>query len=179
MNPTATKFFNALPSIKDWIDQTLQAHATGAIPVSTVASQLQQYFPSELFSRARVVVVPRVPFPNLSEMGLTELKELETLDLHGVTYIDTFFVKKGMERKPLFFHEMVHVVQWERLGVDRFLMAYGLGIVQNGYANSEVERMAYRAQEMYEADAVPTNLTDLIEQHADAIWGAVQQLLEA
>ena len=29
-------------------------------------------------------------------------------------------------------HELVHVVQWDRLGVDRFLLAYGIGLVQSG-----------------------------------------------
>jgi hypothetical protein len=33
----------------------------------------------------------------------------------------------------LHFHELVHVIQWARRGVERFLQTYGIGFAQFGY----------------------------------------------
>jgi hypothetical protein len=45
--------------------------------------------------------------------GLTEFASLERRAFDGITFRNTFFVVKGRESEALYFHELVHVVQWE------------------------------------------------------------------
>lgn len=58
MNPIVTKVRAVLPSVKNWIDQTLQAHANAASSVSSSGyARLRNHYPDPLLARARVVVV--------------------------------------------------------------------------------------------------------------------------
>jgi hypothetical protein len=97
----------------------------------------------------------------------------------GITYKDTFFLQQGQNSESLHFHELIHVVQWERLGVDNFLLAYGVGLVQFGYKNSPLEQMAYSLQQAFDNDTLPGDLISFIERSTDAIWADVAPVLTA
>lgn len=173
MNPLVAKLRAALPGVKKWIDQTLQDHANAARQVShSPFPRLQEHYPQDLLSRARVVVVARVPFPPLSRLGLPEFRSMEEMLLDGVTYKDTFFVCAAQQSDSLYFHELVHVVQWDRLGVDKFLLAYGVGLIQHEYEKSPLEQMAYELQERFDQSRVPHNLVETINQQTDVVWRA-------
>jgi hypothetical protein len=73
----------------------------------------------------------------------------------------------------------VHVVQWSRLGVDKFLLSYGLGLLQFGYEQSPAEQMAYSLQQLFERGSVPNDLVHIIESGADGVWKQVEQLVRA
>ena len=75
------------------------------------------------------------------------------------------------------FHELVHVVQWARLGVDNFLLAYGVGLLQFGYQESPLERMAYSLQHDFERGAPAQDLVLIIEAETDAVWSQVAPLV--
>jgi len=180
MNPIATRLQAVLPAIKDWIDQALEAHARDATPVlNSPFIRLQDHYPDMLLARTRVVVVPRVPFPPVSQLGLPEFRAMETMLMDGVTYKDTFFVRAGSQRDSLYFHELVHVVQWDRLGVDNFLYAYAIGLMQHGYQQSPLEQMAFQLQARFDQQRVPENLVEFIHQETDGVWDAAGRLLQA
>ena len=121
----------ALPGIRQWIDEFLNDHAERARAVSTLGfTRLSTCFPQELLERAKVVTVPRVPFPPVDRFGLPELAPVQQMSFAGITFKDTLFLQDGQTSESLHFHELVHVVQWARLGVDNFLLAYGIGLVQ-------------------------------------------------
>ena len=182
MNPLGliSKFQSTLPIVREWIEKTLDEHQNHAIPVINLPfplPRLKKVFPSELLSRAKAVVVTgKVPFPPLSSMGLPELAEMENMDMDGITYKDTFFVSHLQKTESLHFHEMIHIVQWARLGVENFLLAYGAGLMQFGYENSPLEKMAYSLQASFDGGALPPNLIELIQHRTDAIWNSVAPL---
>jgi hypothetical protein len=120
------KFSSALPEVRKWIEDVLEERKEQAIPVINLAfPKLQKVFPLDLLKKAKVVVVTgKVPFPPLSRMGLPELEQMENMSMDGITYVDKFFINHLRQTESLHFHELVHVVQWERLGVDNFLLAY-------------------------------------------------------
>ena len=98
MNPVVTKLQGVLPGVKTWIERTLEIHRNATISVSNSAyTRLRDHYPEALLVRARVVVVPQVPFPPLSQLGIPELGGMETMPLAGVTYKDTFFVSTGQQ----------------------------------------------------------------------------------
>ena len=174
------RFHAALPQVRQWIDEFLNDHAKQARAVSTLGfKQLSACFPQELLQRAKVVTVPLVPFPPVDRFGLPELAPVQQMSFVGITFKDTFFLQQGQSSESLHFHELVHVVQWERLGVDNFLLAYGVGLILSGYEQSPLEQMAYSLQRSFDNGRLPPELVSVIETRTDAIWTQVAPVLQA
>jgi hypothetical protein len=168
-----------LTAVRGWIEETLEENREHAVPVSDLSlHRLEKVFPPDLLNRAKVVVVAEaVPLPPLSRMGFPEFARIERMPAAGVTYKDTFFVNRHCRTEGLYFHELVHVLQWDRLGVDNFLIAYGTGLIQLGYRNSPLERMAYSLQDKFNRKALPEDVVEVVQRETDAIWDRVMALL--
>jgi hypothetical protein len=70
-------------------------------------------------------------------MGLTRFADFVRGDSDGITYIDTIFLKPTQsENENVYFHELIHIIQWRLLGPDRFLLAYAKGLECFGYRQS-------------------------------------------
>lgn len=145
---TPEEFKKVYPLVLSWIRQTLAAHANGAKPVSSRGfARLPQYFGIELLASTKFVAVDKIPMPALSTLGLSQFAEFESGDFAGITYLDTFFLKKvHVTEERLYFHELIHVVQWRLLGPERFLASYADGLEKSGYRDSPLEVMAYNAE---------------------------------
>ena len=172
------RFQAALPAVRKWIEDTLEENRPNAVSVASLSfSGLRMVFPNDLLARAKAVVVNgKVPFPPISRMGLPEFKQMENMPAAGITYMDTYFLTHFDQSESLHFHELVHVIQWERLGVDNFLLAYGAGLVQFGYDDSPLEKMAYSLQTEFDREFLPANTVEIIQQGTDAIWNDVSAL---
>ncbi len=161
-----------IPVISAWIDGTIRNHRDLAKSVISFGfSRLPDYYSKNLLSSTNVVIIDdKVPMPPLVQMGLSQFQSFENRqDLVGITYKDTYFVvanESGSE--SLHFHELVHVVQWAHLGVDRFLLAYAVGLLQSGYDNSPLERMAYRYEADFRQGKKIGNLEKTIQDELDA-----------
>jgi hypothetical protein len=111
------------------------------------AEPLPRYFSVELLASTKVVTIDKVPMPPLSKMGLARFAKFESGDFDGITYLDTFFLKKGCAAyERLYFHELIHIVQWSLFGPERFLATYADGLEKYGYRDSPLEMMAYNAE---------------------------------
>jgi hypothetical protein len=164
--------------VREWIDRFMADHASQARAISTLGfERLSGFFPQDLMERTKVVTVPRVPFPPVSRFGLPEFASHERQAFAGITFLDTFFLQRGQSSVSLHFHEMVHIVQWARLGPDNFLLAYGVGLAMFGYEKSPLERMAYDLQSRFDAGAPPQPMVALIEERTDDIWKQVAPVL--
>jgi hypothetical protein len=105
------------------------------------------YFSPDLLNTTKVVTIRRVPIPPLSSMGLHRFGDFERGDFDGVTYLNTYFVKRAKAADEEFhFHELIHIVQWQLLGPEHFLKLYADGLERYGYRDSPLERIAYAAQ---------------------------------
>jgi hypothetical protein len=169
----------ALPQLHSWIDQYLTEHELQARSVSSYGwKRLAMCYPPELLEHAKVVAVERVPFPPVDKFGLPEFASHQQRLFDGITFKNTFFVRKDRQSEGLYFHELVHVVQWERLGPDNFLLAYGIGLARLGYENSPLEQMAYELQRMFDSGTLPARpLIPFIQEITDAVWSHPQQSL--
>ncbi len=144
---TPEEFQSLYPHVVAWIRQTLAAHANKA---QTVASRgftrLPLYFSGELLASTKFVALERLPMPPLSTLGLSRFAQFERGDFDGITYLDTFFLKRHrVADERLHFHELIHVIQWRLLGPASFLAAYADGLERFGYP-SPLEMMAYDAE---------------------------------
>jgi len=173
------KFHSTLPLVRGWIDDLLESHKDQTTPIISLDfHRLKQVFSSTLLKKTKVVVVPgNVPFPPISRMGLPELGLIENMPMAGITYKDTFFITKADQSESLHFHELIHVVQWESLGVDNFLRAYGVGLMQFGYRDSPLEKMAYSLQETFDRGNTPFGIVDFIKRETGSIWANVVPLI--
>jgi hypothetical protein len=169
----------ALPSVREWIEGYLDAHAHQARAVSNLGfTRLSTCFPHELLERAKVVSVERVTFPPVHQFGLPEFAGIQEMSFQGITFKDTFFVQQAITSESLHFHELIHVVQWDTLGVDNFLRAYGVGLFRFGYMESPLEKMAFSLQDTFERDVPPTGLMGIIEVRTNAIWDQVAPIFQ-
>lgn len=150
-------FQAAYPLIAGWIRRTLATHASAARTAASFGfRRLVDYYDATLLASSKVIVVPRVPLPPLSAMGLDRFSDFERMEADGITYLDTYFVRAGRSQdESLHFHELVHVVQWRLLGPERFLALYADGLERLGYRHSPLEVMAYGLQERFERERQP------------------------
>ena len=154
---TEREFRAVYPLIAGWIQKTLAEHATAAKPVASFGfSRLPDYYDAQLLASSKAVVVPRVPMPPLSAMGLDRFRDFEQMEAGGITYLNTYFVRADHAHdESLHFHELVHVIQWRLLGAERFLALYAEGLERFGYRKSPLEEMAFRLQHRYQREAQP------------------------
>jgi hypothetical protein len=145
---TPEEFQTFFPRLIAWIQATMAAHEQDARSVASAGfARLPRYFSEELLGSAKFVVIDRVPMPPLAALGLSRFAAFVLGDPDGITYLDTFFVRRERATdEDLHFHELIHVVQWRLLGPERFLAAYAAGLEAFGYRDSPLERMAYDAQ---------------------------------
>jgi len=142
-----------LPLVEDWIDNYLKAHATRAIPVNELGfSRIPHYFSRERLETSKVVKVESVQVPPLGKMGLPYFLGFEESQFTGITYKDTFFVgREAHDHEATYFHELVHIVQWDELKPRLFLMVYAVGLLIQGYKDCPLEKMAYQLQSVFES----------------------------
>lgn len=92
--------------------------------------------------------------------------------LAGITYGDTILIapdapREGHPWQRLVFHEMVHVVQYDVLGIDGFIDRYLRGWAAGGYRYRAIplEEDAYAIEAMYLADSArPFSVRTEVEQ---------------
>ena len=162
-----SRIHGALPKLRHWVDRLLGENASTAKALDTLGfERLSGYFPVTLLQTARVAIVQSIPFPPVDELGLPEFHAMSTMPLGGITFGHMFFALDSQFNESLCFHEMIHVVQWNALGFDDFLLTYGVGILQHGYDQSPLEAIAFAAQALFEARTAIPALIGAVTTHA-------------
>ena len=153
---TPEEFQKYYPRMLGWIDVTLRAHAEDTRSVASRGfPRLPLYFSVDTLTSAKVVLVDQLPIPPLSSWGLTRFADFERGSFGGITYLNTFFIKRDdLRNEAIYFHELVHVVQWRILGPEQFLRSYAEGLERFGYRASPLEVMAYDAEAAFTANDV-------------------------
>ena len=138
------EFHKFYPPLLEWIRNTLDANAHVAQTVSSRGfSRLPHYFTKHTLVTTKVVIVDPLPVPPLASMGLTRFADFLRGDSDGITYIDTIFLKPAQsENENVYFHELIHVIQWRLLGPDRFLL--GTRMAWNALAIGRVRWKLWR-----------------------------------
>jgi len=161
-----------LPIIITWIDRTLEQHAHQAKQVIDFNfPRLPGYFSKELLTNSSVVVLDTTPpIPPIAP-ELNELIDLFKGNLAGITYKNTYFVRQEFAfDESLHFHELIHVIQWKCLGIEKFIITYGIELIERGYRISFLEDMAFRHQRRFIFEGEPYDVEAEVQQElADTI----------
>ncbi|MGA7065809.1 MAG: hypothetical protein WB048_05690 [Pseudolabrys sp.] len=153
---TPEEFQRYYPRLLGRIDATLRAHAEDArTVVSRRFPRLPLYFSVHTLSSAKVVLVDQLPIPPLSSWGLTRFADFERGNFDGITYLNTFFIKRDeLRNEATHFHELIQIVQWRILGPEQFLRSYADGLERLGYRDSPLEVMAHDAEAAFIANDI-------------------------
>jgi hypothetical protein len=117
-----------LPEILAWIDGYIEANAHRAVPVADLNfPRLVKYFSPERLANSKVVHAGHIQMPPLTRMGFPYFSDFEKMKFIGITFKDTFFLSPGAyESESTHFHELVHIIQWDFLGPEKFLAVYAI-----------------------------------------------------
>jgi hypothetical protein len=170
----------ALWQARRWINATVAEHRCAGRPVSSFGyDRLARFFPPELLDEVQVVVVERTPRPPLEQWGISALGgigDMPGVSVAGITFGDLFFVRRGCASPSLFFHELIHVIQWRRLRPNLFLALYGLLLMRHGYAASPLEVMVRQMQPRFnDVDGRPFDARLIAERRTDEILAEFQR----
>jgi hypothetical protein len=125
-----------------------------------LTQQFSPFLGVDTLKRIRVVALKEIPNPpfygSLAARGVPA--PIDFTQMAGITFIDTVLIsetKAGPSEaslRSLLFHEAVHVVQYEQLGLDRFMNDYVMGWADNGfdYFSIPLEQQAYALQHRFD-----------------------------
>jgi hypothetical protein len=141
----------AVDQTRAWIEEQRRLHwpAGGQLP-HVAKDAVRGFFTSAVLDSARVTVLPAIPNPPFLEqaraVGLPV--EIDFRSMEGLTLVDTILVSQVVpptDPLGLMFHELVHVVQYEILGVEEFARQYVRGLADGDfdYYRIPLEVMAY------------------------------------
>jgi hypothetical protein len=167
MKDLLVRLRNALPQMRLWIDDLHANHSGESIRASELGFPgLSAHLLPSLLQNASSVMTYTIPFPPVRQFGLPEFEAMGSIPMDGITFGNMYFVRHAASVEAIHFHELVHVIQWNTLGFDQFLLTYGLGIIQHGYEQSPLEAVAYELQARLEHRHPILNVVETVERHA-------------
>lgn len=175
LTPEQIKFIKAKAA--SWIREQREIYRLTSIEIPyEIQVNFKSYFSDETLEKARFSIVPHIKNPDfysqLATMGM-QISLIDFNSMAGITFIDTILIKDNIEplatNSELFFHELVHVVQYSLLGVDLFADRYISGFIATGfsYYNIPLERKAYELTDYYKRHEPPFSVETEIQRNLE------------
>jgi len=147
---------------RQWISQQRTAFRPRGHALSDGAlATFSNFFDRNLLKNARMVTVPAIDNPPFLEqlrpvLALASVPVLDFSSMAAITFVDTILLVESAAKDnldSLMFHELIHVVQYDILGLDKFVELFITGWVNQGfnYAAIPLEMDAYELQYQYES----------------------------
>lgn len=153
-----------LSELEHWIKITNDNFLGQRISCVRFSEQFSGFFDKAFLCDAFYVPVSKIPkpeFPELRDLGFGEFLDM---DVDGITYNNTYFIKRELECElRLHFHELVHVCQWRLLSVKGFLMRYISEIERFGYRQAPLEIQAYDLDRHYAVGGQALHVSAYVE----------------
>lgn len=147
-----------------WIRAERERNHRLAAPLSEQDRRaLSPYFPQGVLGRARILVVEGFDNPDFFSI-FEESGEPYPVDLRkasAIALIDTVLIARAAYesslRDQLLFHELVHMMQYEVLGLEEYMEGYVEGWARNGhrYRGIPHEEQAFELATRFWSEAEP------------------------
>lgn len=155
--------------VASYIGHQRQTYRQGAAPFSvSQKNAMLPFFPEPALDSTRLVVltgqhVGNPPFyDELIRMGFEAASLPDFAHMSAITFVDTIVSHEPFTDR-LLFHELVHVVQYEKLGVAEFAAKYVRGFLSGGcYEAIPLERNAYELDARFAA--APTKAFSVVSE---------------
>jgi hypothetical protein len=121
-------------------------------------ARLSLYFSDDDLRRARIVLSDPLPIPEPPLVGVIRRFGFDFPGIAGTAAItfDNVIACREHPSASLLFHELVHTVQYRRLGVPAFARQYVRGfLATKRYRDIPLERCAFDLQVNFETQAAP------------------------
>ena len=160
--------------VEEYITSSRNKFAPQAVPLTEAQrNAMQPFFPAGILDRARLCVLrgKRVPNPSMYSMakmmGIRNLPDFS--EMAAITFVDVV-VSHEEFTDDLLFHELVHVVQYEQMGIKEFAARYINGFIQGGsYEESPLEKNAYVLDSRFSQNGQqPFSVDDEVRQWREA-----------
>ncbi|MGB7436967.1 MAG: hypothetical protein WBR26_28145 [Candidatus Acidiferrum sp.] len=164
-----------IQQVGEYIGQQRQTYRERALPLDLhQRSAMQPFFPVSALDSTRVLVlsgerVSNPPFyPELQKMGFEPAALPNFSFMAAITFVDTVVSHEPFTGR-LLFHELVHVVQYAKLGLQEFASKYVRGFLNGGsYEAIPLERNAYELDARFaEAPTKPFSVADEAQRWID------------
>jgi hypothetical protein len=144
--------------VRAYIEHQRQTYRPGAEPLSlSQKNAMRPFFPEPVVGSTRLLVhtgerVSNPPFyPQLVQMGFSPADLPDFAHMAAITFVDTVVSHEPFTDR-LLFHELVHVVQYEKLGVPEFAAKYVRGFLSGGSCEAiPLEMNAYELDARFAA----------------------------
>src|SRR5215469_10748597 len=159
-----------------YIAQGRQTYRPGAAPLSlSQKNAMRRFFPETLLDSTRLAVrtrerVSNPPFyAQLVQMGFSLADLPDFAHMAAITFVDTVVSHESFSDR-LLFHELVHVVQYEKLGIVNFAAKYVNGFLSGGsYEAIPLEMNAYQLDARFAAAPAETfSVSDQVQLWMDS-----------
>jgi hypothetical protein len=121
---TEERILEAVERMCSYLQEQRDHYINSAVPLTNTQKALMwPYFPAEMLDRVRVVELEgkRIPNPSFYEeyraLGFVNLPEVA--HMHSLSCLDVVIFNERVTERALF-HGLVHVVQFEVLGLERY-----------------------------------------------------------
>ncbi len=119
-------------------------------------SELAPFFPAEILSSMRTLVLRGKQIPNPSFYSMARMMGYHNLpdfsDMTAITFVDVAVSHQEFTGDMLF-HEAVHTVQYAQLGTKEFATRYVKGFIEGGcYEEIPLEKNAYELECRFSQD---------------------------
>jgi len=174
-NLSKSQIDGLIQQVAEYIETQRQNYRGQATPLTTNQKEVMvPFFPQSVLDSTRVVVLAdqRVSNPSfyssLFAMGFEPGSLPNFKDMTAITFIDTVVFHEPIENRILF-HELVHVVQYEKLGLIQFAAKYVNGFLTGGsYEAIPLERNAYELDAQFaKAPGSALSVEDEVQEWMD------------
>jgi hypothetical protein len=141
-------------AVEDYILSSRKKYLGGAVPLAVEQlAVMQPFFPVEALSNCRILVLRGQQIQDPSFYGIARMMGIRNLpsfaDTAAVTFVDVI-VSHEEFTDDLLFHELVHVVQYAKLGAKEFSSRYVNGFLTGGsYEEIPLEKNAYELESRF------------------------------
>lgn len=128
-------------------------------------NELANYFEPSFLDKISYAILDDLPNldvlegDTLSANLINKVHNMVLFDFSAITFDKKIFIRSlYSEHVPSFFHELVHAVQYDILGVDKFLLHYlhyHFDRELPGYTNNPLEKMAFDLEAEFDVPVEP------------------------
>jgi hypothetical protein len=152
--------------IEKWMHQLNSSYKEARQSCSVFEKHFKGFYSPDFLKTAFFVVTDEIPKPDFPELWEAGLENFLAMDVDGITYNDTYYVKQSaVNELRLHFHELVHVIQWRELTPEGFIARYIREIQHVGYNEAPLEKMAYALDGHYQKQGRPHSVEQFVREN--------------
>ncbi|MGF1911817.1 hypothetical protein L4C38_20590 [Vibrio kasasachensis] len=154
-----------IDELEQWVESTVAEFVNQAQSCSILHSEIGHYYPLEFLECCYFVVIDEVPKPPIGSISDPNIVDFISMRVAAITYKNIYFIKpRYINEIHLHVHELVHVVQWNKLGVKGFIERYINELNKYKYADAPLEVMAYHIGEQFTRSRKAFDVHSYVEQ---------------